>query len=141
MSALPWARLFSAPEVGRGWFTDEMSFGQQSGPPASQKQLDYLLSLLEAEGYDFATARHRYGFTQRQARGKFSIGEAKDTIDRLVAQAEEGDPGAEIVFDDPKAIKAQQRIDIERSALLRGIPAEVLADELQRRGWAVIPPA
>jgi hypothetical protein len=141
MSALPWARLFSAPEVGSGWFTDEMSFGQQSGPPASQKQLDYLLSLLEAEGYDFATARHRYGFTQRQARGKFSIGEAKDTIDRLVAQAEEGDPGAEIVFDDPKAIKAQQRIDIERSALLRGIPAEVLADELQRRGWAVIPPA
>lgn len=140
MSALPWARLFSAPEVGSGWFTDEMSFGQQSGPPASQKQLDYLLSLLEAEGYDFATARHRYGFTQRQARGKFSIGEAKDTIDRLVAQAEEGDPGAEIVFDDPKAIKAQQRIDIERSALLRGIPAEVLADELQRRGWAVIPP-
>jgi hypothetical protein len=127
--------------VGSGWFTDEMSFGQQSGPPASQKQLDYLLSLLEAEGYDFATARHRYGFTQRQARGKFSIGEAKDTIDRLVAQAEEGDPGAEIVFDDPKAIKAQQRIDIERSALLRGIPAEVLADELQRRGWAVIPPA
>jgi hypothetical protein len=141
MSALPWARLFSAPEVGSGWFTDEMSFAQQSGPPASQKQLDYLLSLLEAEGYDFATARHRYGFTQRQARGKFSIGEAKDTIDRLVAQAEECDPGAEIVFDDPKAIKAQQRIDIERSALLRGIPAEVLADELQRRGWAVIPPA
>ena len=141
MSALPWARLFSAPEVGSGWFTDEMTFGQQSGPPASQKQLDYLLSLLEAEGYDFATARHRYGFTQRQARGKFSIGEAKDTIDRLVAQAEEGDPGAEIVFDDPKAIKAQQRLDIERSALLRGVPAEVLADELQRRGWAVIPPA
>ncbi len=141
MSTLPWARLFAAPERGSGWFTDEMSFGQQSGPPASQKQLDYLLSLLEAEGYDFATARHRYGFTQRQARGKFSIGEAKEMIDRLVAQAEEGETGAEIVFDDPKAIKAQQRIDIERSALLRGIPAEVLADELQRRGWAVIPPA
>lgn len=141
MSTLPWARLFSAPEVGSGWFTEEMSFGQQSGPPASQKQLDYLLSLLEAEGYDFATARHRYGFTQRQARGKFSIGEAKEMIDRLVAQAEEGETGAEIVFDDPKAIKAQQRIDVERSALLRGIPAEVLADELQRRGWAVIPPA
>ena len=133
--------MFSAPEVGSGWFTEEMSFGQQSGPPASQKQLDYLLSLLEAEGYDFATARHRYGFTQRQARGKFSIGEAKEMIDRLVAQAEEGETGAEIVFDDPKAIKAQQRIDVERSALLRGIPAEVLADELQRRGWAVIPPA
>ncbi len=141
MSTLPWARLFSAPERGSGWFTDDMSFGQQSGPPASQKQLDYLLSLLEAEGYDFATARHRYGFSQRQARGKFSIGEAKEMIDRLVAQAEAGDTGAEIVFDDPKAIKAQQRIDVERAALLRGIPAEVLADELQRRGWAVIPPA
>src|SRR4051812_7871646 len=120
--------------------TDAMSFGQQSGPPASQKQTAYLLSLLEAEGYDFATARHRYGFTQRQARGKFTVSEASDLIDRLVNQAEAGDTGAEIVFDDPKAIKAQQRIAAERATVLRGIQAEVLADELERRGWVVIPP-
>ena len=126
------------PDPGR--HTDAMSFGQQSGPPASQKQTAYLLSLLEAEGYDFATARHRYGFTQRQARGKFTVSEASEMIDRLVAQAEAGDTGEEIVFDDPKAIKAQQRIDAERATLLRGIQAEVLADELERRGWVVIPP-
>ena len=131
--------VLAKPDLGR--HTDAMSFGQQSGPPASQKQTAYLLSLLEAEGYDFATARHRYGFTQRQARGKFTVGEAADMIDRLVAQAELGDTGEAIVFDDPKAIKAQQRIDTERATLLRGIPAEVLADELERRGWAVIPPA
>jgi len=124
-----------------GRHTGAMSFGQQSGPPASQKQTAYLLSLLEADGYDFATARHRYGLSQRQARGKFTVGEAAELIDRLVAQAEAGDTGAEIVFDDPKAIKAQQRIDTERAALLRGIQAEVLADELERRGWVVIPPA
>lgn len=124
-----------------GRHTDAMSFGQQSGPPASQKQVAYLLALLEADGYDFATARHRYGLTQRQARGKFSVGEAAELIDRLLAQAEAGDTGAEIVFDDPRAIKAQQRIDTERATLLRGIQAEVLADELERRGWAVIPPS
>ena len=33
-----------------------MSFGQQSGPPASTKQVAYLLSLLNADGFDFATA-------------------------------------------------------------------------------------
>jgi hypothetical protein len=120
-----------------------MSFGQQSGPPASQKQTAYLLSLLQAEGYDFATARHRYGLTQRQARGKFTVGEASEMIDRLVAQAEQGIgvDGAPTLFDDAKAVKAQQKLQTEQATLLRGIPAEILADELERRGWAVIPPS
>ena len=117
-----------------------MSFGQQSGPPASAKQVAHLLELLNADGFDFATARHRYGLTQRQAKGNFSISEASGLIDRLTAEAEAG-PGDAPVFNDPGAVKAQIKIDSERSALLRGIPAEILADELERRGWAVIPPA
>src|SRR6476661_8370708 len=118
-----------------------MSFGQQSGPPASSKQVAYLLSLLEAEGYDFSTGRHHYGLNQRQARGKFTVGEASDLIDRLVARAEADPEGAPTLFDDPAAVKAQQQIDTQRAALLRGIPAEVLADEMERRGWVVIPPS
>ncbi len=118
-----------------------MSFGQQSGPPASAKQVALILSLLNADGFDFATARHRHGLTQRQARGKFTIGEAAELIDRLQAEADGGVDGDPIVFNDPVAIKAQDKIDTQRATLLRGIPAEALADELQRRGWAVIPPS
>ena len=121
--------------------TERMSFGQQSGPPASAKQIAYLLSLLEAEGYDFATGRHHYGFNQRQARGKFSVSEASELIDQLVARAEAGPDDAPAVFEDPKAVRAQAKLDSDRATLLRGIPAEMLADELQRRGWAVIPPS
>ena len=116
-----------------------MAFGQQSGPPASTKQIAYLLSLLNADGYDFATGRHHYGLTQRQARGKFTIGEAAELIDRLVAKANGEDEPT--LFDDPVAVKAQAKIDTQRDTLLRGIPAEVLANELERRGWAVIPPS
>jgi len=133
-----------APPVGH---TVDHEFGQQSGPPASAKQMAYLLSLLNADGFDFATARHTYGLTQRQARGKFSIAEASELIDRLVAKAEGMDePGgageaAPTLFDSPVAKRAQARIDTQRDTLLRGMPAEVLADELERRGWAVIPPS
>ena len=116
-----------------------MSFGQQSGPPASVKQVTYLLSLLEADGYDFATGRHHYGLTQRQAKGKFSVAEASEMIDMLVAKAEAG-PDDPHVMIDLMAKKVQETIDTQRATLLRGIPAEVLADELERRGWAVIPP-
>ena len=120
-----------------------MAFGQQSGPPASTKQVAYLLSLLNADGYDFATGRHHYGLTQRQSRGKFTIGEASELIDRLLAKAngEDDGDGAPTLFDDPVAAKAQSAIDTERAALLRGVPAELLANELERRGWAVIPPS
>ena len=96
---------------------------------------------MEAEGYDFATGRHPYGLNQRQAKGKFTVGEASEMIDRLVARADAGPDGAPTLFDDPVAVKAQEKIDAQRATLLRGIPAETLADELQRRGWAVIPPS
>jgi hypothetical protein len=99
--------------------------------------------LLNNDGFDFATARHRYGLTQRQANGKFTAPEATELIERLTRESEAADGvenAAQIHFDDPRAVRAQQRIDVQRDALLRGIPAEVLADELERRGWAVIPP-
>ncbi len=117
-----------------------MSFGQQSGPPASQKQIAYLLSLMEAAGYDFATGRHHFGLNQRQARGKFSVGEASDLIERLTAEAEIGPDGQAGPFEDPTAARAQAKIDRDRAILLKGIPAEMLANELESRGWAIIPP-
>ena len=119
-----------------------MTFGQQSGPPASTKQISYLSSLLAAAGFDFATARHTYNLTQRQARGKFSIGEASALIERLEAEAEVGgDTAALGDFANPAVTTAQEKVDTQRVTLLRGIPAEMLADELERRGWAVIPPS
>ncbi len=118
-----------------------MSFGQQSGPPASQKQIAFLLSLMEAAGYDFATGRHHYGLTQRQARGRFSVAEAAEMIERLTAEAEPGPDDEPKTFDDPVAARAQARIDKDRAVLLKGIPAEMLANELESRGWAIIPPS
>jgi hypothetical protein len=58
-----------------------MVFGQQSGPPASAKRVQ---ELLRAAGHnDFRDARGPIGFTQRQAAGKFTHGEADVFIDQL----------------------------------------------------------
>lgn len=113
-----------------------MAFGQQSGPPASHKQLAYLKSLLQAAGHDdFRTARHEFGLTQRQAGGKFTTGEASDLIDRLTGT----EPTEPQIAPD---LSGPQRQDLEdsRRALLRGIPADLLADELTSRGWIAMPP-
>jgi hypothetical protein len=81
-----------------------MAFGQQSGPPASAKQLKYLLSLVQEAGHDgFRDARHPLGLTQRQAGGKFTTGEASELIDRLLA-GEYGDP----TDDDPAPAPADR---------------------------------
>lgn len=67
-----------------------MAFGQQSGPPASARQVQELLALLQDAGQtDFRDARGPLGFTQRQAAGKFTRDEATELIDRL--QSSEGD--------------------------------------------------
>ena len=116
-----------------------MSFGQQSGPPASSKQIAFLLSLLEQQGYNFSTGRHHFGLTQRQSNGKFSIGEASELIERLESSDEPSDPRPAV--EAPVVRQARQKLDSERSTVLRGIPAEQLADELERLGWVVIPPA
>jgi len=118
-----------------------MSFGQQSGPPASGKQIQELLDLLLAAGHaDFRDARGPMGFTQRQAGGKFTRDEARDFIEQLEAATETG-PGESSSFAGSSAVSGARRgpqPSAERT--LRGISDELLAAELQRRGWIVVEP-
>jgi hypothetical protein len=119
-----------------------MSFGRQSGPPASAKQVSYLLSLVEKAGHSgFRDARGPLGLTQRQAGGKFTKTEASALIDRLVngeAGGEGGDgagSAADHAYD-----SAAERLEAEQAGILRGMPAGLLAAELERRGWTVTSP-
>lgn len=108
-----------------------MSFGQ-SAPPATAKQVAYLLSLVQKAGHvDFRDARGPLRLTQRQAAGKFSRAEASTLIDQLLAEDDV----------DGHQISAETALGSERAALLSGVPADDLAGELQRRGWTVSPPA
>jgi len=120
-----------------------MAFGQQSGPPASSKQVDELLALFEQAGYaSFREARHIYGLTQRQASGKFTRAEADELIARLangkgklgVEQAE-----AAIASSVDAATRAAKREANRQAEVVASIPDDVLADELVRRGWICIP--
>ena len=115
-----------------------MSFGKQSGPPASAKQIQYLLALIQKQGHaDFRDARHPLGLTQRQAGGRFTVGEAAALIDRLVSgESPEPEPAPL----DLSAL-APPSIDDDRTELLRGIGADALAAELERRGWTVTSPS
>jgi len=110
-----------------------VAFGQSAGPPASHRQLQELLELLQDAGYaDFRDARGPMGLTQRQAAGKFTRDEAQAFIDRLLDSVHgDGPPPA------PVAHPARQSA-AERA--LRDLPAEALAAELQRRGWIVMEP-
>ena len=68
-----------------------MAFGQHAGPPATSRQVNELLALLQAAGHvDFRDARGPMGFTQRQAAGKFTRDEAERLIDRLQVASDEG---------------------------------------------------
>lgn len=108
-----------------------MAFGQQSGPPATARQVSELLALLQEAGHvDFRDARGPMGFTQRQAGGKFTADEATAFIDRLQSEAA-GD-------DTVPATPAVRLAPAEQA--LRRMPAEQLAAELQRRGWVVMEP-
>ncbi|HRW39654.1 MAG TPA: hypothetical protein P5254_18285, partial [Aquihabitans sp.] len=69
-----------------------MAFGQQSGPPATHRQLQDLLELVIAAGHvDLRDARGPLGLTQRQAAGRFTSDEADALIERLQAEADAPD--------------------------------------------------
>ena len=105
-----------------------MPFGQQSGPPASHKQLQYLEALVRKAGHDgFRDARGPLGLTQRQAGGKFT----RDEADAYIAQLQDD----AFIADAPAA----PRLTATEVAL-RKVPDEQLAAELQRRGWVVMEP-
>jgi hypothetical protein len=90
-----------------------------------------LLALLNDAGHtDFRDARGPMGFTQRQAAGKFTRDEAAAFIARLQGNELEGAP---------RAVAPAVRLSAQEQ-LLHHLPAEQLAAELRRRGWAVTEP-
>jgi hypothetical protein len=109
-----------------------MAFGQQAGPPASRREIQELLTLLQEAGHaDFRDARGPMGFTQRQAAGKFTRDEAAAFVAQLQEAEASGQP-AEPPSPSPRVSATEQA--------LRRLPAEQLAAELQRRGWVVLEP-
>jgi hypothetical protein len=111
-----------------------MSFGQPTGPPAPANKVRELLELLQAAGHsDFRDARGPMGFTQRQAAGKFTRDEVDAFIERLAEEAlgESEEPVAQAPR--PPRLSAAERA-------LHDVSSELLAAELQRRGWIVLEP-
>ena len=107
-----------------------MAFGQVSSPPASPKQVQELLSLLKEAGHtDFRGVAGPDG-TRRQAAGKFTREEVTGFMNRL--QDAEVDAGS------PVAVPVWQLT--AREQIIRHVPAEKLAVELQRRGWTISEP-
>ena len=117
-----------------------MAFGQQSGPPATGKQIQELLTLLHEAGHsDFRDARGPMGFNQRQAGGKFSRDEADAFIEQLQNEAEQ--PSVEATAPAPATVKPMPKARATAAATALGkIPTPQLAAELQRRGWIVVEP-
>lgn len=109
-----------------------MTFGQQQGPPATARQVQELLVLLQEAGHsDFRDARGPMGFTQRQAGGKFTRTEAEELLERL----QNPEPDAAAPIEVPIWRRSVQ------DDVLGQIPAERLAVELRRRGWMVEEPS
>jgi hypothetical protein len=109
-----------------------MAFGQQAGPPASRREVQKLLTLLQDAGHtDFRDARGPMGFTQRQAAGKFT----RDEAAAFIAQLQEAESSGEPAASQPSTARLSAAEQV-----LRRMPAEQLAAELQRRGWVVVQP-
>lgn len=124
-----------------------MAFGQSSGPPATGKQIRELEELLEAAGHTgFRDARGPMGFNQRQAAGKFTRDEADAFIAQLQNEAESEAPAPQPVSQPaarpaakPRGAAPPARVSKTELAL-REASDELLAAELQRRGWIVVEP-
>jgi hypothetical protein len=116
----------------------------QTGPSASAKQVAYLQALLQKAGYGgFREARRPLGLTQRQGNGKFTSKEASALIDQLINGEAPDEAAATAAADTARRsgdVERDERRDTARSAVLRGFPADLLAEELERRGWTVAPP-
>jgi len=138
--------------VAPGWQTRPMAFGQAAGPPASRRQVETLGELIRAAGHtDFRDARGPLGLNQRQAGGRFTRDEADALIARLetetaaeedaeLAAASRSDArGAETPIRSPRPAPTNRR-DAQLANSLHRVPAELLAAELQRRGWVVMEP-
>ncbi len=108
-----------------------MGFGQQSGPPASPRQVRELLDLLQEAGHvDFRDARGPMGFTQRQAGDKF----ARDEAAAFISQLQDAESG----WSAPVAAPAWRQS--AQQQMMSRLPSEQLADELRRRGWTATEP-
>ena len=111
-----------------------MAFGQSAGPPASGRQVSELLELLQRAGHtDFRDARGPMGFTQRQAAGKFTVGEAAEFIEQLQEADHQSNTAVEHPAEPPPKLSAAERA-------LHKYSDQQLAAELQRRGWIVVEP-
>ena len=131
-----------------------MAFGSPSGPPAGARQLAQLLELVQSAGHvDFKDARGPLGLTQRQSNGKFTRDEAEALIGLLEAEQEsrrlEGEattdgaderPGGGPPLDEPLRLSRGERQAAEAALKLKDVADDVLAAELQRRGWVVMAP-
>ncbi|MGZ6885739.1 MAG: hypothetical protein ACXVJZ_00380 [Acidimicrobiia bacterium] len=120
-----------------------MPFGEPSGPPASRRQVETLTELIHAAGHtDFRDARGPLGLNQRQAGGRFTRDEADALIARLESERESDDDDADAVEISAVVVtrRPANRREAEQATALHGIPAELLAAELQRRGWIVVEP-
>ena len=121
-----------------------MGFGQVSGPPATARQLAELLALLQEAGHsDFRDARGPLGFTQRQAGGKFTRGEADELIERL---QDEANPEPVDVEATRSPVRSRPAEPVRPAAAigdpLSRVTTERLVAELRRRGWtAEAPPS
>ena len=129
--------------AGGLWETATVAFGQQSGIPASARQVQELLALLHDAGHvDFRDARGPMGFTQRQAAGRFTRDEATELIESL-QETSVDPPPAPAATRKPAARRTPPPAAAGPQALtpsLRTVAAEELATELRRRGWVVTSP-
>jgi len=122
-----------------------VAFGQQQGRPASAKQVQYLLALLQQAGHDgFRDARGPMGFNQRQAAGKFTIDEASAYIDQLNGGSDaRPEPRAEPARPEPKPTRPEPKAAPAAKTVrsIRDIPDDRLVAELERRGFTVTRPS